>query len=113
MASTQTSFDVLQAEIPVWQREHARLLRRQANAGITRDTNRVNAVLVAMGNYHDWVPLDTVNAALVAAGFNELEPMILCGREGNIHEPVGRNRWLSLTWYKMESGRYEVVSYVS
>lgn len=113
MSTQQTTFDVLMAEIPAWQREHARLQRRQANAGITRDTNRVNAVLVAMGNYHNSIPLDIVNAALVQAGFDELEPMILCGREGNIHENVGRNRWLSLTWYKMESGRYEVVAYVS
>jgi hypothetical protein len=39
--------------------------------------------------------------------------MILCGREGRIHEAVGHNRWLALTWYKMDSGRYEVVAYVS
>lgn len=113
MSATQTSFDVLAAEIPAWQREHARLQRRQANAAVVRDTNRVNAALHAFGNYHDWVPLDAVSTELTDAGFDALEPMILCGREGNIHQNVGRNRWLSLTWYKMESGRYEVVAYVS
>lgn len=77
------------------------------------DTRRVNSALHDMGNYHDGIPLGVVNEILEARGFDALEVMLLCGRQGSINEPVGRNRWLSLTWYKMESGRYEVVSYVS
>ena len=68
---------------------------------------------MTFNKYHDSVPLDTVNQLLTIYGFDELEPMILCGREGRLHEAVGSNRWLSLTWYKMESNRYEVVAYVS
>jgi hypothetical protein len=84
-------------------------------AQLRKDTRWVNKVLGEMNHnqYHDSVPLDRVNDALRAHGFDELEPMILCGREGTLHQSVGRSRWLSLTWYKMESGRYEVVAYVS
>jgi len=77
------------------------------------DTRRVNRALHAFGNYHDFIPLDAVNIELADAGFDELPDMLLCGAQGSINESVGRNRWLSLTWYKMESGRYEVVAYVS
>ncbi len=111
---TQSTFDALAAEIPAWQRAHARLQKRQEAAQLKRDANHVNEYLHEMGRaYHVSVPLDRVDDVLVACGFDELEPMILCGREGNIHENIGRNRFLSLTWYKMESGRYEVVAYVS
>jgi hypothetical protein len=78
------------------------------------DQQRVNNGLRELGRqYWASVPLDTVNALLLTYGFDELEPMILCGATGRLHENVGRDRWLALTWYKMESGRYEVVAYVS
>jgi hypothetical protein len=79
------------------------------------DTLGCNRILGEMthNTYHDGVPLDTINWALRCKGFDELEPMLLCGAQGSLNEPVGRNRWLSLTWYKMESGRYEVIAYVS
>jgi hypothetical protein len=81
---------------------------------LVRDTKQANRMLAALGTrFHDGVPLDTVNDILAAAGFDELEGMLLCGREGRLHEAVGRNRWLALTWYRMESGRYEVIAYVS
>lgn len=81
---------------------------------VQRDTRMLNNFLYEMGRcYQASVPLDRVNDALRAYGFDELEPMLLCGRDGHLHENVGRNRWLSLTWHKMESGRYEVVAYVS
>ena len=107
----QSTFAQLESEIPAWQREHAKLVRRQERSRVAQ----CNAILSEMFTnvYTDGVPLDRVNDALRCRGFDELESMILCGRVGSIHEPVGRNRWLSLTWHKMESGRYEVVAYVS
>lgn len=87
--------------------------KRAAVSQLKRDTRRVNDSLQAFGNYHDHIPLDHVNDVLKLSGFDVLEPMILCGRQGSLNQSVGRNRWLSLTWYKMESGRYEVVAYVS
>lgn len=105
----QTEFDMLTE----YNRSDALLAKRAASNKLKRDTSRVNAALHAFGNYHDFVPLDAVSIELADAGFDVLEPMILCGRQGSFNQSVGRNRWLSLTWYKMESGRYEVVAYVS
>jgi len=86
-----------------------------ANHQLKSDTVWCNRILSEMftNKYTDGVPLDRVNDALRCKGFDMLEPMILCGRQGMIHQCVGRNRWLALSWYKMESGRYEVVAYVS
>jgi hypothetical protein len=87
---------------------------RYTAAEVRHATRSVNERLHQLGRtYHPSVPLDEVSHWLRAFGFNELEPMLLCGREGRLHEFVGNNRWLALTWYKMESGRYEVVAYVS
>ena len=88
---------------------------RTPSQRLSTDTRGVNKVLGEMNHntYHDGVPLDRINDALRAHGFDELEPMLLCGAEGRLHEPVGRERWLAVTWYRMESGRYEVVAYVS
>ena len=95
-------------------RAQANLVLAEARKRLARDTRHVNDILHEMGRAsHDGVPLDRVNDALRARGFDELAPMILCGREGRLHEAVGRNRWLALSWYKMESGRYEVLAYVS
>lgn len=88
--------------------------KRAAANQLKSDTTWCNRILSEMfATFTDGVPLDRVNDALRAKGFDQLEPMLLCGREGRLHEAVGRNRWLSLTWYKMESGRYEVIAYVS
>jgi hypothetical protein len=72
-----------------------------------------NGLLAGMKNYYPFIPTETIDAALSAAGFNELEPAIYCGREGRSNEKVGPNSYLSLTWYKMENNTYEIVCYVS
>lgn len=39
---------------------------------------------------------------------------IYCGRSGRAEEKIpGTNLFWVLTWYRMESGRYEIVAYVS
>ena len=51
---------------------------------------------------------------MVENGFNETEPAIYCGRNGQTLENVGQRTFLSLSWHKMDvTGRYEVVAYVS
>jgi hypothetical protein len=95
-------------------RSEAMAAKRAAANKLKRDTSAVNDALYGMGRTsHDSVPLDTVNELLTHYGFDALDAMLLCGREGRLHEAVGRNRWLALTWYKYETGRYEVVAYVS
>ena len=107
----------MQAELDMvteFAKSDALLAKRVTANALKRDTKAVNDALYGMGRtYHQSVPLDAVNGLLTHYGFNELDAMLLCGHEGSLHENVGRNRWLSLTWYKMESGRYEVVAYVS
>lgn len=81
-----------------------RIGRRQAN-------NRFHA----MGRtYHDGLPIQQINDVLFDHGFELLEPAIYCGRDGMVNEKVGAFSWFTLTWHKMEeTGRYEVVAYVS
>ena len=76
----------------------------------------VNNALHALGTtYHDGLPIGQVVDTLHAAGFTATENLegIYCGREGRLAEHVGDNVYLSLSWYKMPSGRYEVTAYVS
>jgi len=72
-----------------------------------------NRLLAKLANYHQFIPTTEIDAALTAAGFNAMEDAIYCGREGSVHEQVGDKTWISMTWYKMESGMYEIVAYVS
>jgi len=76
---------------------------------------KVNAALHELGRvYHDGLPIAQIDAALSANGFDETEPAIYCGRDGSCSPmQVGARTWLSLSWHKMESGRYEVTAYVS
>jgi hypothetical protein len=48
-------------------------------------------------------------------GFKLPEEWAFSGRESSLrlHEQVGEGKWLSLSLYQMESGRFEVVAYVS
>ena len=36
-----------------------------------------------------------------------------CGRDGHSVEKIGNWSWLSLSWHRMDSGRYEIVAYLS
>lgn len=111
----QETFAVVESEVPVWEKEQARWRQRELRKVARANAKGMNKALWTLthNQYHDSVPLDTVNLLLRIYGFDELEPMILCGRQGKLHEAIGQNKWLTLTWYKMESGRYEVVAYIS
>lgn len=73
----------------------------------------VNESLFAI-KYSDGIPINQIDAILAVNGFTQTEPAIYCGREGRSHEHVGEDVYLCLSWYKMpETGRYEIVAYVS
>jgi hypothetical protein len=75
---------------------------------------RANEQFRALGViYHVRLPIASIDEILIQNGFTPTEPAIYCGRDGRSHEQVGPNTWLSLTWHKMDSGRYEVTAYVS
>jgi hypothetical protein len=78
--------------------------------------NVVNKALWEMGKvYHDGLPLQEVLDTLHNAGFTETEEVlgVYCGREGRATAFVGMGTYLSFSWFKMPSGRFEVTAYVS
>lgn len=79
-----------------------------------RARNIVNSALFELGRtYHDHIPVTLIDNILSWNEFYPTEPAIYCGRDGNSHENVGHDTWLSMSWHKMGSGRYEIVAYVS
>jgi len=75
---------------------------------------KVNKALAGLPTYHNGLALADIEQILAANGFSALEPAIYCGRDGRLHEQVGPNTWLSLSWHKMDiTGKYEIVAYVS
>jgi hypothetical protein len=79
-----------------------------------KNTNQVNQALTELGKvYHSTLPIDQIDAILTAGGLRNLEEGIYCGHEGRVHEQVGDRNWFVMTWFRMPSGRFEVVAYVS
>lgn len=81
----------------------------------TKARRTVNVKLYRLGlTYHNSLPIADIDHILQTSGFTETEPAIYCGRDGHVVEKIGPHSYLSLTWHKMdETGRYEVVAYVS
>lgn len=63
--------------------------------------------------YFDAIPVTLLDEQLRLHGFSFLQDGIYCGADGQINEQVGPNTWLAMSWHRMESGRYEIVVYVS
>lgn len=65
--------------------------------------------------YHAAIPLQRVSDILDVNGFDpaKVGNGIYVGESGRLHEPVGHGVYLTMTWYKMPSGRYEIVAYLS
>ena len=88
--------------------------------------NKANKVLSKISShnqdtYYSAIPLDRIYDAVEDVGYHipeEEKTCILCGHEGKASWPLyylGRptNRTLALTWYRMPSGKFEIISYVS
>lgn len=74
--------------------------------------NRVNAKLHELGlTYHQFVPYEQIDAILKQEGFEDT----VGASEGDkkLDVCVGEGKWLHISWYRMGSGRYEVVAYVN
>jgi hypothetical protein len=85
-----------------------------STAEARRNRKRVSRELQQLPIYHDGLPIREFDAILEKHGFEATEPAIYCGRQGSANCPVGFNTFLAFTWYKMEqTGRYEIVAYVS
>jgi hypothetical protein len=97
-----------EAASAAWQRKREAAARKQV-------LSRVNEQLWHLGlNYWVSIPLNTVNSILEESGLLPLvDACLLLGHDGTIHEQVAPDAWLTLSWHRMESGRYEVVAYVN
>ncbi|MGW8177565.1 MAG: hypothetical protein ACWGQW_02050 [bacterium] len=85
----------------------------------------MNTKLHGMGNYHNGIPLGQAFEILKEGGYFPLQEDgtpwegIICGVEGQEYLPlmdddgkVAKSVFV-FSWYKMPSGRYEFISYVS
>jgi hypothetical protein len=55
-----------------------------------------------------------IDFALIAEGFaSTVEATKESGNERSFHACVGDGKWLHITWYRMETGTYEVTAYVN
>lgn len=63
-------------------------------------------------NYFPSIPISDIQTILDQFEL-KIEDGIYCGATGESHEPIGNGCWLRLSWYRMESGKYEIVAYIS
>lgn len=90
-----------------------------AGTSLEARARRANAALSKLPCYHATLGagVDAVGRAVEEAGLvidRETADGIYCGEEGRSQWAlVGCRRGVQMTWYRMPSGRYEVVAYVS
>ncbi len=64
--------------------------------------------------YYDRIPWGKIMDAVTDAGFDGALITGVIERDGGrINEFVGGKTYLYVTWYRMPSGRFEVITYVS
>jgi len=89
--------------------------RRQANKVLSKISSHNK------DTYYSAIPLDRIYDAVENVGYHipdDERSCILCGHDGKATWPLfylGRpvNRGLSLTWHRMDSGRFEIIAYVT
>jgi hypothetical protein len=80
---------------------------------------RANEALHTLGKtYHDGLPIPEISEILAKHGMSaEGLSGIYCGEQGSTNAQVGtinrRSLYLHLNWYKMPSGRFEIVAYIN
>jgi hypothetical protein len=86
--------------------------------------NRINKAFTnRIPTYNIEIPLDTIFAIVAEHGgmvvdeAGEAWSGFLCGAQGQatltVNHPDHKNIFLHVSWYKMESGRYETIVYVN
>jgi len=77
-------------------------------------TSKVNAGLSALPTYWNTrsEAMDAVNTVLESNGFDPAT-VEAYNPLRSLHTEVGDGKWLSVSLYRMESGRYELVAYVN
>lgn len=87
---------------------------RRQQKEIMKACGTVNVYLHGLGlKYHDRIPIGQIDRILEVYGFNQMPMTSYYGsKEGRINEPVGHGKYITLTYYRMESGRIEIVAYI-
>jgi hypothetical protein len=83
---------------------------------MARRLMRVNAALHTLGqSLWNSIPYMRIDTALQANGFTlpAYDDVKTAGENTRIHAECGEGKYLTMTWYRHESGRYEVVAYVN
>lgn len=78
--------------------------------------NQVNKAISALtyNTYFDSIPVNALAAVLQSFGLETRELAgILTGHEGRSTAQVADNAYFTMTWYRMASGRFEIVAYVN
>lgn len=78
-------------------------------------TRKVNQELTSINAArHTGMPLKEITTVLADNGLDASKVQEhLHGDEGRLHVQVSDEIWLTLTWMRMSSGRYEIVAYAS
>ena len=75
--------------------------------------NRINRELAMLcKGYFPAIPIKEMQAILEVFEL-KISDGIYCGHQGESMEEVGHGVWLRFTWYRMPSGKFEIVAYVS
>ena len=74
---------------------------------------RINRELSTLcKGYFPQIPIQEIQAILDVFEL-KIPDGIYCGHEGESMEEIGHGVWLRMTWFRMLSGRFEIVAYVS
>jgi hypothetical protein len=76
---------------------------------------KVNSALHTLGlTYHETFPWPAIDAILVDNGFDALRQSEDYSRGPyRISASIGENKYLSVSWHRTDSGRWEVTAYVN
>lgn len=78
---------------------------KKANEALSRLTRNT---------YFDSIPLSDIIEILDAHGFDSGDlDGIYTGHEGQARSRVSEKHWMMMTWYRMPSGRFEIVAYIN
>lgn len=80
--------------------------------------NNVNKNLrdeITHNKYHSTIPIMQIAKIIEVNGFDDSKvgQGIFVGATGKIHVSIGSGAYLTMSWYRMESGRYEITAYAS
>jgi hypothetical protein len=106
----------------IWE-SYGEVMREMAKPNTRKVNNEISSL--TKNRYFDSIPTTEMQDILDRHGFGinvetgeRVMDGIFTGQEGKMSEPVSKNQkgqpnvFFTMTWYKMSSGRFEIVAYV-